>query len=92
VNLFPTWNLLGRHFLCTLQAEELLLAEAGFPELEAHRKLHRAYRREVIKLAYFTSQADPEAPAALDRFLGTWWHDHILGEDMGDREFPPTSN
>jgi len=66
-------------------AEERLMAELGYPGFGSHRNVHREYRRKIIKLTHDTRHVDPEAPAALARYLGTWWLKHILDEDMGYR-------
>lgn len=67
--------------------EEQFLLDRGYPELEAHRRAHREYRRAIIKLCHDTWLVDPHAPAKLARFLRSWWLEHIIGEDMGYREF-----
>lgn len=65
--------------------EEALMAETGFPRLEAHRELHRHFAEHVAEL-----NATCPAPAAdaknkaddLLNYLRDWLINHILGADV----------
>jgi len=73
----------NEHFM----VEERLLRDRSYPNYEAHVSSHRAFRRQIIKFHHDTWWVNPEAPAALARFLKDWWWEHILEEDMEYREF-----
>jgi hemerythrin len=65
--------------------EEGRLAEAGYEELAAHKKQHKAFIEwlETVKAAY---HLDPSSHHYLARtvndYLKRWWTHHILGTDM----------
>lgn len=65
------------------EREEGLMAETGFPGLERHARLHKAF---VDKLDEFAAaRQGTEAPEAARRvlsFLLDWLVDHILGADV----------
>ncbi len=65
-----------------LAAEEALLDRIGFPELDAHKELHKDYR---LTLATMALQALESGTPSVDKvigFLRTWWTNHIQVEDM----------
>ncbi len=69
------------------EAEERLMAQAGYPALEAHQGIHRAFGERVRDLQARHSEA-PEQLSALE-VLGVmqdWFAHHILGSDL---EFKP---
>ena len=69
------------------QSEERLMERAGYPDLEAHRASHQAFRERVQAL-HDTYLADPGAVSAeeLLRLVQEWFAHHILGEDLRFRE------
>jgi hemerythrin-like metal-binding protein len=67
--------------------EEQLLVEHGYPELVTHKEAHKAYRRKVMALCEDTMDQNASVPEELLRFLGDWWVNHILGDDMRYRSF-----
>lgn len=67
--------------------EEQLLVEHGYPEAATHRLAHKAYRRKVVALCKDTMDHNASVPEELLRFLGEWWVNHILGDDMKYRSF-----
>lgn len=62
--------------------EEDLLARAGYPDLEEHRRVHRTLLEEVRGLQRRMAAFTPVLGGELHRFLGHWLTSHILGEDM----------
>ena len=61
----------GEHF----SAEEALLTQWGYPELEAHQNEHDEFdylANEIVTTENFE-------PIELQRFLALWWVGHILG-------------
>ncbi len=73
----------SEHFRC----EEELLEKNGYPDLEEHRKEHRAYWQEVVRLCRDTMGHMDTVPTELMLFLRKWWVEHILNSDMGYRDF-----
>ncbi len=70
-------NYCATHF----KAEEKLMADAGYPELDSHREKHQKMTQKVLAL-----QADVKAGKAtitmeVMRFLEQWLDKHILGTD-----------
>ena len=69
------------------RAEEQLLEEHGYPDLERHRREHQQYRYQVVLLCQGAMFHDDTVPEEILRFLCDWWKNHILGTDMKYREF-----
>ncbi|HVI52048.1 MAG TPA: bacteriohemerythrin [Candidatus Sulfotelmatobacter sp.] len=65
------------------QEEEKLLEQAGFPALEAHRKVHKALTGQVIRMRD-DYKLDPRTvyAAELFQFLSGWLVNHIKVEDF----------
>lgn len=59
--------------------EERLMAEAGFPGLEAHRQAHEALAEEVTRLWH---ERDTVTPEQVLELLVSWVLTHILTCDM----------
>jgi len=65
------------------EAEEDLMWRAGYPELEAHRALHEAFRAMLMDLhREMGEHPTPETASRTTEAARTWWMDHILHEDM----------
>ncbi|WP_109120664.1 bacteriohemerythrin [Azospirillum sp. TSO22-1] len=62
--------------------EEELLARAGYPDLEEHRRVHRTLLEETRDLQRRMVAFTPGLGNELHRFLGHWLTSHILGEDQ----------
>lgn len=62
--------------------EEQYMQSMGFPELEAHRRIHEALSDRVARLRwqYHHGLRDSLSIGTL-RFLTTWLFEHIMGED-----------
>lgn len=67
-------------------AEEALMARAGFPGLDAHRRTHEMLTRRVDDYqAEFLEDPRNVIAAELFDFLGDWLVHHIKFEDMDYR-------
>lgn len=65
------------------QEEEKMLEAAGFPALDAHRKVHKALTAQVIRMRD-DYRMDPRTvyAAELFQFLSGWLVNHIKIEDF----------
>jgi hemerythrin len=63
--------------------EERMLEAAGYPGLEAHKKLHQALTRQVdgFRADFLRAPEDFDHDGFM-AFLSNWLSDHILVEDM----------
>lgn len=68
-------------------SEEALMAVAGYPELEAHRQLHRHLLSQARDMEMRTAIGDRHAPVELSRFLYRWLVEHIEASDRKFGEF-----
>jgi hemerythrin-like metal-binding protein len=64
------------------RSEEGLMWQAGYPELEAHRKLHQAFIERAQQLHTQLREGKFTVSMELLRFLKTWLSEHILGTDQ----------
>ena len=66
--------------------EEAMLRNCGYPDLEAHKELHRTMRERTQSLRIgFHARKQDISQAVLD-FLKEWWLDHIV---KCDRTYTP---
>jgi hemerythrin-like metal-binding protein len=65
-----------------LGAEEKLMQQAGYPELEQHKKVHAAFARQILvaKEAFFKDQ-ESVTPDQILEMMQDWFLHHIVGED-----------
>lgn len=63
--------------------EEAIMEAAGYPDLEAHKELHRFFMSRIDKLEY-NMEVGGETPQLenLCEFLHNWLASHILGTDQ----------
>lgn len=63
--------------------EERIQAESGFPNLEAHRELHRKFIHHLheLKRRFLHEGASPEIVAEINRMVADWLVKHIAGSD-----------
>jgi hemerythrin-like metal-binding protein len=63
--------------------EELLMRDLGYPQLEAHRSLHVAFRSQLglRKAAYREDRSQATLLLDLARWMEGWLGDHVLGAD-----------
>lgn len=62
-------------------SEEGLMEAAGFPELAAHRELHRNLIAQARDMEMRVELGERNMPLELNRFVYTWLIDHILDHD-----------
>jgi hemerythrin len=62
--------------------EEELLARTGYPDLAAHKKVHRAMEGQVEKFSAEVASGRASLPLQLMSFLKDWLTRHILETDM----------
>ena len=65
-------------------SEEALMAAAGYPELESHRRLHEHLLLRVRDMEMRVEIDDPTVAFDLTRFLYRWLVEHI---ETSDRKF-----
>ncbi|MEO5368385.1 MAG: hemerythrin family protein [Magnetococcus sp. WYHC-3] len=68
-------------------AEERLMAEVGYPQMERHARIHRNFRQQVLELMNrATDMPDQRLEDEVIQAVSSWLVDHILGEDrkIGD--------
>ena len=77
-------NYASMHF----DSEEQLMQAIAFPELEAHRVLHRTFKEQLsaIQARYHSSPSLAIAQELLE-LSQVWLSQHILGEDMKYRTY-----
>ena len=65
-----------------LGAEEDLMRQAGYPGLEQHAEVHRAFSQKVLSArdSFFKDQKSVTPDHVLEMMQG-WFLNHILGED-----------
>lgn len=66
--------------------EEKLMEKAGYTDLAAHRRVHRAMVEQVEKLRQEAGSSRAGFSIKLMGFLKNWLTDHILGTD---RKYAP---
>ncbi|MFH2059400.1 MAG: bacteriohemerythrin [Pseudomonadota bacterium] len=69
------------------KTEEALLEENNYPELLAHKELHKKYRLKTVSFCKETMADSITIPEDITQFLLKWWGDHILGHDMKFKYF-----
>jgi len=64
-------------------AEEVLLAKIGYPDLEEHKAQHQVFRDRILELQQ-QIRNDPSRDTLLEiaKTAKNWWMRHILQEDM----------
>jgi hemerythrin len=75
--IWKTLNDLADYIEVHFTHEETLMEQAGYPDLKAHRELHRAFSERVMDLK---SRADLDA-ATLHGLMRQWLEEHIMGAD-----------
>lgn len=70
-----------QHTISHFAAEELLLQQHGYPDLEAHRDEHRKLAQQLTKFNLSNIAGEPGIPSSFLVFLQTWLRDHILKTD-----------
>jgi hemerythrin len=70
-----------------LKAEEKLMAEYGYPQLEQHKAEHRAYTRKTVDFCTATQLGVQSIPQGLLDYLKSWWELHIQTTDKAYTHF-----
>jgi hemerythrin len=61
--------------------EERLMQQAGYPELEEHRRIHEKMTAKVLALQQEFQQGKVGLTLEVMKFLENWVEKHILGTD-----------
>ncbi len=61
--------------------EEEYMLKSGYPEYEAHKELHKKYKKKTVSLCMDTMQHQETVPRELLEFLKNWWITHLLEID-----------
>lgn len=69
------------------KTEEQLMEENGYSGYEQQRAQHKAFKIKLVQLCSATTLQVGEVPDILLNYLGEWWVQHILQEDMEYRSF-----
>lgn len=69
------------------EAEEGLLEEYGFPDLENHKKEHERLLREIGSYAKRFEKAGERVSKKDVLFVNRWMEDHLLNDDMNFKDF-----
>jgi len=75
------------YFQNHFDAEEKLLKDIAYPELEKHKKLHLDYVDKAVDFNFDIMMRKDNVSHAMMQFLIHWWESHILIEDMKYKEF-----
>jgi hemerythrin len=70
--------------------EEKLMESAGYPELEAHRTLHRNLIVQAREMEMRAEFGERHVPIELNRFIYNWLVDHIMANDKKFGQFAAT--
>ncbi len=68
-------------------AEEQFMAEIGYPDLEAHRKVHQGLIEQVQSARARYEQGDRKAARELAAFVLSWLYTHIAKTDKKYGEY-----
>jgi hemerythrin len=76
-------ELLQVHVLEHFGLEERWMAEAGYPDLAAHKAEHDAFMREYVRFAVAVEKKGATRLLAMRvaNWLGGWLRDHVAGPD-----------
>jgi hemerythrin len=80
--LGPLLGDLAAYTLEHFAAEEALMRENGFPDLERHQLLHAELAQQVNDYLLRFSEGYFTLPTTLARFLANWLKQHIRKEDV----------
>jgi hemerythrin len=74
---------LGSYAVSHFNEEEKLMARSNYPEREAHRKIHEAFKTDFGRLVqdYDASPASSALTIEVQRRVGDWLRNHILDVD-----------
>jgi hemerythrin len=69
------------------EAEEVLMEQYGYPQLDEHTAQHDAFRRKTAELCIETMNRIGTVPESLLQYLRDWLIEHILQSDMTYKPF-----
>lgn len=85
VRAMRTLATLSEYVIVHFRDEEKLLEEIGYPGLEAHKKLHDAFRARLAKLyAGAAGMTLDQVAAEVGALINEWLANHIM---VADREY-----
>lgn len=61
--------------------EERYMRDFGYPDYDAHRRLHTGFVRKIISVNQALRDGHSEIDADLIAYLGCWFREHIRRED-----------
>jgi len=85
--IFKVLEQLGKYAEIHLADEEALMEAIGFPDQQAHKKIHQDYIDHYKMLSDAVAQKVDNAPKEMLGFLVQWWMNHIQKEDMKYRPY-----
>lgn len=68
------------------QTEEAVLKAVDYPALAAQKQEHDAYSESLVEFMFDAIHGEPDK-LRLQRYLETWWIDHILVSDMAYKTY-----
>lgn len=78
---------LTRYAIEHFQAEESLLEEHGYSDLDCHKEEHIEFRINILALCQATIKHQESVPAELLQVMRDWLMNHILQSDMKYKPF-----
>jgi len=75
---------LDSYIMDHLEAEERILRDCNFPDLDGHLKQHDEFRQLYAALLSQYKETGPDIYLALsiEKHMRKWWEEHILKMDM----------
>jgi hemerythrin len=68
-------------------AEEELMQQYAYPEIESQKKQHSYFLKTTSELASYPADKKEESVEEIAEFLNVWWIIHILKWDMKYKDF-----
>jgi hemerythrin len=72
---------LSRHAADHLKAEERIMAEISYPDMEGHRAMHRFFAAEAALLRSMHASGQRVRVQGIVHFLRDWFIYHVYSED-----------
>lgn len=67
--------------------EETQLAKRGYPQLEAHKKIHRTFSRKMAMFCKDDLEGNPEIVQKLTEYMIFWVENHIEKTDQEYKDY-----
>ncbi len=82
-------SFLGRYAVEHFQTEEKIMEQGGYPDLDKHREVHEAFKKDFGELAaeYDRSPTKLSLTIEVQRRVMAWLREHILKMDMKAAEY-----